>query len=181
MDNKFSSIIKRSLKVLSNYITALILFCVFSVSVLGLAQGSTPEVIPWISFFVFLILFFAVYVEMRNLGFKENRPQYNLNPKEYKGLLYGTIGILPILLVQLIVLAVNVTEAYEGLKRRIFQLVSGPVYWIARILGNEIYHYCVALVSIIIMAYLGYLAGHHKFYLVVWLKKILGAKRDRRS
>jgi len=178
MDNKFSSILKRSLRVTADYITAFILFCVLSASVFSLARGETPAFIPWISFATFLILFYLVYVDMRNIGFKENRPQYNLNPSRFKGLLYGAIGVLPVLIIQLAVLAVNVPEGYEGLKRRIFQLVSGPLYWIAKILGNEAWHYCATLVSVMLMALLGYLAGHCKFYLTTWLKTTLGTKKE---
>lgn len=181
MDNKLSSNLKRSLKVTAGYITAFILFCVLSFSVFGLARGNTPEFIPWLSFLTFLILFLAVYNEMRVLGFKENRPQYNINPPPYKGLLYGAVGVLPILLVQLVILAISVPEGYEGLKRRIFQLVSGPLYWIARILGNEIWHYCLALVSIIVIAFLGYLAGHRRFYITAWLKQTLGTKKEKKA
>ncbi|HOP73194.1 MAG TPA: hypothetical protein PLO77_08090 [Thermoclostridium caenicola] len=179
MDNRFSSILKRALRVTADYVTAFILFCVLSASVFGLVRTETPVFIPWISFATFLILFGLVYVDMRNIGFKENRPQYNLNPSRFKGLLYGAIGIVPVLLVQLAVLAVNVPEGFEGLKRRIFQLISGPLYWMAKILGNEAWHYSVTLVSIIVMAFLGYLAGHRKFYLTTWLKTTLGTGKDR--
>jgi len=181
MDNRFSSILKRSLRVTADYITAFILFCVLSASVFSLARGETTVFIPWISFATFLILFYLVYVDMRNIGFKENRPQYNLNPSRFKGLLYGAIGVLPILIVQLAVLVANVPEGYDGLKRRIFQLVSGPLYWIAKILGNEAWHYCATLVSIVLMALLGYLAGHSKFYLTTWLKTVLGTKKDSKA
>lgn len=179
MDNKFSSIIKRSLKITADYITAFILFCVLTACVYGLARSDTPSLIPLVSFTAFLILFFAVYVDMRDCGFKENRPQYNLHPSAFKGLLYGTVGILPILIVQVAILAINVPEDFTVFRRRIFQLVSGPLYWLAKILGNAFWHYCAALVSIIIMAFLGYLAGHKKFYLTTWLKKTLGTKREK--
>lgn len=181
MDNKFSSIIKRSLKVTASYITAFILICVFSASVFGLARENTPKAMPWLSFFTFLILFYGVYNEMRSLGVKESRPQYNINPSKFKGLLYGTIGVIPILIIQLIALAIRIDEPFEILKRRIFQLVSGPLYWLARLLGNEIYHYFASLVTIIVMAFLGYFAGYNKFYLTTWLKKTLGTKRDKKA
>ncbi|MDI9513794.1 MAG: hypothetical protein GX384_06255 [Clostridiaceae bacterium] len=181
MDNKFSSIVKRSLKVTASYITAFILICVFSASVFGLARENTPKAMPWLSFFTFLILFYGVYNEMRSLGVKESRPQYNINPSKFKGLLYGTIGVIPILIIQLIALAIRIDEPFEILKRRIFQLVSGPLYWLARLLGNEIYHYFASLVTIIVMAFLGYFAGYNKFYLTTWLKKTLGTKRDKKA
>ncbi len=136
---------------------------------------------PWLSFFTFLILFYGVYNEMRSLGVKESRPQYNINPSKFKGLLYGTIGVIPILIIQLIALAIRIDEPFEILKRRIFQLVSGPLYWLARLLGNEIYHYFASLVTIIVMAFLGYFAGYNKFYLTTWLKKTLGTKRDKKA
>lgn len=181
MDNNFSSIVKRSLKVTASYITAFILICVFSASVFGLARENTPKAMPWLSFFTFLILFYGVYNEMRSLGVKESRPQYNINPSKFKGLLYGTIGVIPILIIQLIALAIRIDEPFEILKRRIFQLVSGPLYWLARLLGNEIYHYFASLVTIIVMAFLGYFAGYNKFYLTTWLKKTLGTKRDKKA
>jgi hypothetical protein len=181
MDNKISSIIKRSLRITASYITAFILVCVLSASVFGLMRENTPQAMPWLSFFTFLILFYGVYTEMHSLGLKESRPQYNLNPSKFKGLLYGTLGVIPVLLVQLIVFVIRVSEHFEVFKRRIFQLVSGPLYWLARLLGNETRHYFLAVVSIIIMAFLGYFAGHHRFYITTWLRETLGTKKDKKA
>ncbi|HOQ74962.1 MAG TPA: hypothetical protein PK369_00160 [Thermoclostridium sp.] len=181
MDNKISSIIKRSLRVTSGYITAFLIMCALSASVFGLARENTPQAMPWLSFATFLVLFFAVYNEMRSLAVKESRPQYNINPSKFKGLLYGALGVIPILLVQLIIIAIRVTEPYAVFRRRIFQLVSGPLYWLARILGNEIWHYFLAVASIIIIAFLGYFAGHKKFYITAWLRETLGTKKSKKA
>ena len=165
MDNRISSIIKRALNVTAGYITAFILTFVLSSAVFFIARSDTPQVMPWVSFFIFLILFYNVYTQMHSIGVKENRPQYHINPSAFKGLLYGVIGVIPILLVQVIVLAIPVSEQFAVFRWRIFQLVSGPLYWLARLLGNMPRHYFLSLVSIIIIAFLGYLAGHYRFYL----------------
>jgi len=181
MDNKISSVIKRSLKVTAGYITAFILVCALSASVFGLARENTPQAMPWLSFFTFLILSSSVYTEMRRLGMMESRPQYNLNPSKFKGLLYGTIGAIPILAVQLIVHLIRVSEPFVVLKRRIFQLVSGPLYWLAKLLGNEIWHYFLSVFSIVIIAFLGYFAGHKKFYITIWLRDTLGTRKVKKT
>lgn len=179
MDNRISSNIKRALKVTASYFTAFIMTCVLTSCVYFLAGNKTPKVMPWVSFLTFLILFYGVYTEMHSCGFKESRPQYNINPSRFKGLLYGAIGVVPILLVQLVVLCIKVPDQLAVLRWRIFQLVSGPLYWLARLLGNLPRHYFISLVSVIIMAFLGYIAGHCRFYISTWIVQTFGRKRTK--
>lgn len=169
------------MKVGVGYIISLIVFCVFSFSVLGLGKEATPQIMPWLSFAIFWVLFFTVYNDMRTIAHKEKRPQYNINPSPYKGLLYGLIGILPILAIQAIVISIKVPEDFVDFRIRVFQLISGPLYWIAKVFGNKIWMYMAANLSIIIMAFLGYLAGHNEFFIWLWIKNTLGKKRVKKG
>lgn len=181
MDNKVSSILKRSLKIITSYIMSLIVFCVFALPAFAIGQNNMPKIMPWISFVVFLLLFFSVYTEMRNFAHKEKRPQYNINPPPYKGLIYGLIGIIPILVMQAVILLISVPADYEAFRRRVFQLLSGPLYWIAKISGNGIYTYMIALVSIVIIAFLGYLAGYREFFLAALIRNKFGKKKIKKG
>ena len=178
MDNKISSIVKRSLTIIKSYIGALIIFSIFTLVILELE--SAAYVIPWFSFIVFIMLFFMIYAEMRNIGYKEKRPQYNINPSASKGLIYGFIGILPILFIQAVILIIKVPVDYETLRRRIFQLASGPVYWIAKVLGGATAAYMIATLSIVIITLLGYLAGHREFYMSAWIRNTFGIKKVKK-
>jgi len=176
MDNRIFSIIKRSMLVMKSYATTLVLFCTLSGAVM--AFDSAASIMPWFSFIMFLLMFMLLYTDMRNTAFKEKRPQYFINPPPFKGILYGIIGIIPILLLQTVVLLVSVPEDYSMAKWRAFQVISGPVYWIARILGNKPAFYMAAMILIIIIAFLGYYAGHHNFYIAEWVRKRLGIKKS---
>lgn len=181
MDNRISSVIKRSLKVLTSYIMTLTVFSVFSITVVGLGKDSVPYIMPWLSFVIFWLLFFSVYVEMKNIAFKEKRPQYNLNPSAFKGLLYGLIGIIPIAVVQIMILIIRVPADFEGPKKRLLQFLTGPLYWIAKLFGNATYLYLVAPLAIIVIAFLGYYAGHYEFNVMTWIGKKLGKKKIKKG
>lgn len=178
MDNKLSSNIKRGLKVTGSYVMALVIFIVLAFTVFAWGKESTPVVMPYFSAFIFLILMVSAYAEMRTVGLKENRPQYNINPPPYKGILYGIIGCVPILLVQVVLMIIRLPEEYgPEFQRRLLQLASGPLYWIAKLLGNTKPMYLVSLISVIIIAFAGYIAGHYNFSVMIWIKQKLGTKK----
>ncbi len=177
MDNRLISQIKRGLKVTTGYLMILIVFTVFSMPLLGLSGDNTPKVMPYVSFILFLLLFCSVYIEMRNIAFKEKRPQYNINPSPFKGLLYGFLGIIPLVIIQGILIMIQVPEDYTVLLRRVYQGLSGPLYWFARLLGNAPIHYMISFILVVFMAALGYYAGHKEFYLVAFIRNKLGIKK----
>ncbi len=185
MDNRWFSQIKRGLKVTTDYLIMLVLFVVFALLALSYAEEGTPGAMPMFSFLIFLVTFYTVYVDMRMMAFKEKRPQYDINPSPLKGFLYGLIGVVPPVILQIIVMSLSFPESLQTLQRRIYQGLGGPLYWFTRIIGNQPYHYILSFVLVILIAGIGYYAGYKEFYLVNVLRKKLGikpkAKKSKRS
>ena len=99
MDNKLSSQIKRGLKITTNYLLAVIVFGVFLMPILTLFENSNETAVFVYSIIIFLLMTPTIYIEMSRLAFKEKRPQYNINPSPFKGVYYGFIGVIPLILV----------------------------------------------------------------------------------
>lgn len=177
MDNRIISQILRGLKVTSNYIMALILFVIFTMPIISIAQDSLQTVMSAFSFLIFLFMFYIIYVDMRVVAFKEKRPQYNINPSKFKGFFYGLIGMIPLVLIQSILLSLRFPEDLQVLKRKLYQGFAGPFYWLSRLLGDEPVHYILSFLVVIIIAGLGYYAGHKEFYLVSYIRQKLGIKK----
>ena len=64
MDNRVISQLLRGLKITTNYITALILFLVFTMPIITIAKDGLQNAVAAFSFLIFLFLFIA-YVDMR--------------------------------------------------------------------------------------------------------------------
>jgi hypothetical protein len=176
MDNRFISQIKRSLKVLSSYSMTLILLIVFIMPILGLAKDNTPTVMVYISFLLFLLLFLSLYTEMRDIAIKEKRPQYEINPPPFKGFVYGIMGAIPLVLIQTVAVLIVVPEDIKTLIRKLYQGINGPLYWFSKLIGNAPVHYIVSYILVVVIAGIGYFAGHNNFYIVAFIKQKLGIK-----
>lgn len=170
MDNKIWSRIKRSLRITGDYFITLIIFGIFSSLVLSLAKENLETGINIFSIVIFLIMFSMMYTNMSETAFKEKRPQYNINPSQYKGFMYGLIGVLPLFIIQFIYYFISVPEEFITLKRRILQAFTGPLYWLARMISHDIWAYHIVLLVIPVITGLGYLAGYHGFYIFRKLK-----------
>lgn len=172
MDNKVWSQIKRGLKVTGDYIVILIIFGIFSSIVFSLFKENLETGIIIFSVINFLLMFAMMYTSMRDTAVREKRPQYNINPPPYKGFMYGVIGILPVLLIQLVYYLVNVPEEFLTLKRRILQAFTAPLYWLAKLISHDEWAYHAVLLVIPVIAGFGYLAGFYDFYIMKKLKII---------
>ncbi len=181
MDNKIFSQIKRGLKIFIDYLLALILFTFFSMPVITAAKENTQNAVTYFSVAIFMILFLNIYVDMRNLAFKEKRPQYNINPSCYKGFLYGLIGIVPLFGIQLVLIMIKLPEEFITLHRRLYQGFGGPLYWLSRMLGDQPAHYLISFAILIIIAGLGYFAGFRDFYLLNFIRQELGIKKKAKN
>jgi len=170
LDNKLWSQIKRGLKITGDYIVVLIIFGIFSSIIFSLFKENLETGITIFSVIIFLIMFAMMYTNMSDIAFREKRPQYNINPPPYKGFIYGVIGTLPILLVQLIYYFVNVPDEFLILKRRVLQAFTAPLYWIARLISHDEWAYHAVLAVIPVIAGLGYMAGFYGFYITKKLK-----------
>lgn len=177
MDNRVISQIKRGLRVTTGYLTALIIFAVFSMTVISFAKNDVSAGMIWLSVITFLLMFFSVYTEMRDTAFKEKRPQYDINPPPFKGLLYGIIGIAPLVIVEIVLMLIKVPEDLLVLKRRVWQGFASPLYWIARLFGNTPVCYILAFIVVIIIAGLGYYAGYKGVYPAAAIRRKLGLNK----
>jgi NhaP-type Na+/H+ or K+/H+ antiporter len=178
MDNKLWSQIKRSLKVTWDYFAALMLFAVFSSIALSIIKDDMEKGIFIFSILIFLIMFLMIYTSMSDIAFREKRPQYNINPSPYKGFIYGIIGTIPLFIIQLLYYVISVPEDRLTLKRRILQAFTGPLYWLAQTISNEVWAYHLVLLVIPVISGLGYLAGYREFYILRKLKIIKNIKQD---
>ncbi len=170
MDNKVSSQIRRGLKITTDYSITLVIFVIFLSIVFNVAKNNLETGVFIFSILIFLILFSMLYTNMSDVAFKEKRPQYGLNPSPYKGFLYGLIGMLPILVLQLLNYVIPYEEKLLTLQRRILQGLTGPLYWLASLISEEPWAYHLVLLVIPMIAGLGYLAGHHEFFITRKLK-----------
>jgi len=170
LDNKVWSQVKRGLKVTVDYIVSLIIFGVFSSIIFSLFKENIETGITIFSVIIFLIMFAMMYTNMSDIAFREKRPQYNINPPPYKGFIYGVIGTLPILLVQLVYYVVSVPEELLTLKRRVLQAFTAPLYWLAKLISHDEWAYHAVLLVIPVIAGLGYMAGYYGFYITKKLK-----------
>lgn len=180
MDNRWFSQLKRGLKVTGDYFTMLVLFVVFALLALNFSNDGSAGFVPVFSFLVFLVTFYVVYVDMRTMAFKEKRPQYGINPSPFKGLFYGLIGVIPPIVLQIIVMSLSIPEPLQTFQRRIYQGIGGPLYWFTRIIGTQPIHYFLSYVLVILIAGLGYYAGHREFYFVSTMRNLLGIKPKKR-
>jgi len=170
LDNRVWSQIKRGLRITVDYVVALVIFGVFSSIIFSLFKNNIETGILIFSVLVFLIMAAMMYTDMIDTAFREKRPQYNINPPPYKGFMYGVIGTLPVLLIQLVYYLVSVPEELQIFKRRVLQAFTAPLYWLARILSHDEWAYHAVLVIIPGIAGLGYLAGFYNFYILKKLK-----------
>ena len=166
MDNKVWSQIKRGLRITGDYIVALIIFGIFSSIVFSFFKENLETGITIFSVIIFLLMFSMMYTSMSDTASREKRPQYNINPPPYKGFLYGAIGTLPILLVQLIYYLVSVPEEFLTMKRRVLQAFTAPLYWLAKLISHDEWAYHAVLLVIPVIAGLGYMAGFYDFFIM---------------
>jgi len=181
LDNKVWSQIKRGLRITGDYIVILIIFGVFSSIVFSIFKENLETGITIFSVIIFLLMFSMMYTGMSDTAFREKRPQYNIDPPPYKGFIYGAIGTLPILLIQLVYYLVNVPEELLTMKRRILQAFTAPLYWLARLISHDVWAYHVVLLVIPVIAGLGYLAGFYDFYIMKKLKIFDKLKRNQNN
>jgi hypothetical protein len=169
--------IKSSFKTLTGYLITLLIFCVFLYVFLSITKDNYSTWVPLYSFINFLLLFAILYSDFKQLAIKEKRPQYNLNPYPIKGLVYGAIGFVPIIL---LIAAYGIFTLVAAPMRPVdvaVKVLLGPIYWIVRLLGMSIIGYVGAIISVPVLCMLGYLAGFYGFELSKYTKKKVPEKQ----
>lgn len=162
MDNYF----KGALKVFVGYCTVLLIFVIFLITVLSLAKDNLG---PWLSiysFVNFLLLFLIIYSDMKKLAIKEKRPQYNLDPYPFKGFVYGAIGFLPFIAIQMIYPFLNFNDAlFDRIKYLALNTLLGPLFVFIKLGGKTALSHIAASSLVPIVSMLGYMAGFYGFEL----------------
>lgn len=158
--------IKGALKILGGYCISLIIFGVFLYPVLSIARDKFSFWLPIYSFVIFLMMFAIIYSDIRKLAVKEKRPQYGLNPYPLKGFVLGLTGMVPIILLELVYLALNFSDpTLLRLKHVALNTVLGPLYGFIKLGGSSAAAYVIATLIVPAVAMLGYLAGFYGFEL----------------
>lgn len=170
MEKNAKTFIKCSLKVTLDYLIALIIFGIFVTAIMGLAKENLSQWMMPYSILIFLILFAILYSDMKDIAFREKRPQYNINPGPYKGLLFGLAGMAPLMVIALIYPFISVAEDFVLLKFRVIQAFTAPMFWLAKLMGGVYLSYVATLLTLPLIAMLGYLAGHRDFELMFKIK-----------
>ncbi|HHW31307.1 MAG TPA: hypothetical protein GXX20_06485 [Clostridiaceae bacterium] len=156
--------IKGGLKVLSNYVIALIFFVVFLYTFIVVAGENFVNWLHYYSFIMFLLLFAIIYSDFTRLAKKEKRPQYNIKTYPLKGLVYGIIGFLPIILLEIIFPFIKFDdEIFTRIKELVLDVILGPVFFVLRIGNKSIISYIAASLVVPVITMLSYIAGYYGF------------------
>ena len=164
--------IKNSFKVLFGYLVSLLVFAIFIYVFISLAKDNISMLLPYYSLLFFFMAFAIVYTDMKKLAEKEKKPQYNFDPYPLKGLVYGFIGFLPVILIVVVSFFVTFGNQFaDHLKHLAINTLMGPLFFIIRIASEAPLGYIAACLVIPVIAMLGYLAGFYGFNVTGYLKK----------
>jgi len=153
--------IKNGLRILYDYVIVSVFFAVFLYPFMNLTKDSFNTWLTWYSLLFFLFLFFLVYADMKELAAKEKKPYYEYSHYPLKGLVYGLIGMIPVLLVTGIFTFIHFeNDIAERIKHVGINAFLGPLYFMIRWMKEAIPAYFAAILVVAVIAGLGYLAGH---------------------
>lgn len=165
------------IKICLTYLIAVMLFMVFLYVTIALAKNNLERGIFYYSIFMFLLYLYMIYNDVREIATKEKRPQYDLEIKPYKGLIYGLWSIAPAYVFLLVYSLINVPQELLILKKRILQGLFGPIYWLTTFFKGEYVPYYIALLIIPVITALSYYLGLKEIYPYLELKKKLKNKK----
>jgi hypothetical protein len=158
------TLIKDSVKVLTSYLLAFLVFSIFLIVVISMTR-TTESLYFWLpiySFVNFLILFLAIYSDIKRLATIEKRPQYDLKPYPLKGLVIGIIGFLPVVLIEVIYPLIHIEDlVFKRIAHAALNTVMGPLYFIIRLGGGTTMSYVLASMVVPVLSMLSYMAGYY--------------------
>jgi len=167
------NILKSSLKVLGDYFVSLIIFVIFLYTFFVITKDNYSKWIPLYSGINFILMASIMYTDMKNLGKKEKRPQYNLSPHPLKGFVLGIIGFLPVIILEIVYTFLNFNnEVNNRIAELALKVILGPVYIFVRLVGGTTAGYILASLAVPVVTALGYMAGYYGFE----FRKKIGAK-----
>ena len=154
--------IKYGAKILSNYSVTVLFFLIFMYPFMSIAGDYFDTLLPYYCFLFFVFIAFLTYAEMKELAIKELKPEYELDPKPWKGIVIGLIAITPVVIVVSILTSMNLeNEVYERIKHLAINGILGPMYFFIRWFRESVIGYIMALLLLPAISTLGYLAGYY--------------------
>lgn len=166
------NLLKDSLKVISSYIMALVVFVIFLVAVISLTRDNFYFWLPIYSFVIFLLLFSMLYSDLKRLAIRDKRPQYNLKPYPLKGLVLGIIGFTPVMLMELAYPLINFRDPIiERIGHAALNTLMGPLYFIIRMGKSTTGAYIVASLAVPVVSMLSYMVGYYGIDIKSYFKK----------
>ena len=170
--------LRNALRTSLDYLIVLVIFLVFLYTFIAITGEHFTKWLPFYSAINFLILFFILYGDYRQLAIREKRPQYEIKTYPLKGVPLGLVGCVPIVALFIIL---SVIKTDDELLARLMEIaidgVLGPLYFIANAIGNSPYAYAVAILMVPVIVTLGYLAGYYDFS----LRNALSGKKEVNS
>jgi len=164
--------VKNGAKVLFDYAIVLIIFGILIYVLLIITKDSFNNWLPYYSLLLFLVAFLLIYTDMKSLALKEKKPQYDLHPYPFKGLVYGLIGVIPIALIVAVAAGIHLeNDIAQHLKHVAINAFLGPMYFIIRWLNEAPVGYIAAIILLPLIAMLGYLAGYYGINIMEKIKK----------
>jgi hypothetical protein len=166
--------IMKGLRVTYVYCMVLVIFAVFIYPFMGITGDYFGILLPYYCILMFILLFFFMYVDFRELARKEKKPAYNLSPYPLKGLVYGLIGIIPIEAVTAVFTYIRFEDPFvERIKHLGINAFLGPLWFIIKWFNEAVPAYFGVILLVPVMSALGYLAG---YYDINVREKIFGKK-----
>jgi hypothetical protein len=154
----------------------ILLFWVLLSVLTGIAGKSLGQWMPVYSFGISVILALLIYPYMKNLAIKETKPYIQKRPHPLKGLTYGVMAFMPVILIELLYPLVSFdSDELMKLKLGILKVLLCPVYWIVNLFGDTALSYILASSVVPLIAMLGYLGG---FYGIDLGKYFIRAKKS---
>lgn len=153
--------------VLKNYIFAMIFFYIFFI-------GFYSKIM-YFSVSIFFIMFVFIYFELVHLAGVDKRKYGEV--KFYDGAVYALIGIAPFVIIQIILFCLNLSFKivdFSVLKVSLIKGFVAPMLFIAKLANYSLLGYIMAWSTIVIIAFLGYLAGCKEFDISVFTRRLVG-------
>ena len=168
--------IKGGLKILGNYTAALLIYVILLYTFIAIAGEKFTEWLPIYSFIMFILMALMLYTDLRHLAVKEKRPQYELNPYPFKGLVLGLIGFLPFIIIEIVAHFMSFEEpVLNNLKKAIVEnILLGPLYFSINLFGKTTIAYIITSFIVPVLSMAAYMAGYYG----IELRKLLGLKKE---